>query len=37
LEVADGFAVTVAPMIIGLLLYGIVEWLDRRIVFWRGH
>jgi NitT/TauT family transport system permease protein len=37
LEVADGFAVIVALMIIGLLLYGIVEWLDRRIVFWRGH
>jgi NitT/TauT family transport system permease protein len=37
LEVADGFAVIVALMIIGLLLYGIVEWLDRKIVFWRGH
>ena len=37
LEVADGFAVIVALMIIGLVLYGIVEWLDRRIVFWRGH
>jgi NitT/TauT family transport system permease protein len=37
LEVADGFAVIVALMIIGLVLYGIVEWLDRKIVFWRGH
>jgi NitT/TauT family transport system permease protein len=37
LEVADGFAVIVALMIIGLLLYGIVEWLDQKIVFWRGH
>lgn len=37
LEVADGFAVIVALMIMGLLLYGIVEWLDRKIVFWRGH
>jgi NitT/TauT family transport system permease protein len=37
LEVADGFAVIVALMIIGLLLYGVVEWLDRKIVFWRGH
>lgn len=37
LEVADGFAVILALMIIGLILYGIVEWLDNKIVFWRGH
>jgi NitT/TauT family transport system permease protein len=37
LEVADGFAVILALMIIGLLLYGIVEFLDQKIVFWRGH
>jgi NitT/TauT family transport system permease protein len=35
LNVADGFAVIIILMIIGLVLYGIVEWLDKKIVFWK--
>jgi NitT/TauT family transport system permease protein len=35
LEVADGFAVIVALMLFGLILYGIMELLDNKIVFWR--
>jgi NitT/TauT family transport system permease protein len=37
LEVADAFAVIIALMVIGLVLYGIVELLDRKLIFWRGH
>jgi NitT/TauT family transport system permease protein len=37
LEIAKGFAVIVALMVIGMLLYGIVDWIDRRVVFWHGH
>ena len=35
LNVADAFAVIIALGTIGLLLYGIVEWIDRKVVFWR--
>ena len=37
LNVADGFAVIIALAIIGLILYGITELVERKIVFWRGH
>jgi NitT/TauT family transport system permease protein len=37
LQVAEGFAVILALSIIGLILYGITELLERKIVFWRGH
>jgi len=37
LQVADGFAVILALSIIGLILYGITEFLESKIVFWRGH
>jgi NitT/TauT family transport system permease protein len=37
LQVADGFAVIFALAIIGLILYGITELLESKIVFWRGH
>jgi NitT/TauT family transport system permease protein len=35
LEVAEGFAVIIALMLFGLVLYGIMELLDNKIVFWR--
>lgn len=35
LDVAEGFAVIVALMFFGLILYGIMELLDNKIVFWR--
>ncbi len=35
LDVAEGFAVIVALMIFGLILYGIMELLDNKIVFWK--
>jgi NitT/TauT family transport system permease protein len=37
LEVAEAFAVVVMLSIIGLVLYGAIELLDRRVVFWRDH
>lgn len=37
LDVADGFAVIVALSLIGLVLYGITELIENKIVFWRGH
>jgi NitT/TauT family transport system permease protein len=37
LQVADGFAVMVALSLIGLVLYGITEVLEHKLVFWRGH
>ncbi|HZA59073.1 MAG TPA: ABC transporter permease [Solirubrobacterales bacterium] len=37
LQVAEGFAVILALSIIGLILYGITELLESKIVFWRGH
>jgi NitT/TauT family transport system permease protein len=37
LDVAEGFAVIVALALIGLLLYGITELIERKLVFWRGH
>jgi NitT/TauT family transport system permease protein len=37
LDVAEGFAVIVALSLIGLLLYGITELIENKIVFWRGH
>lgn len=36
LQVADAFAVIFALMAMGLTIFGAVEWLDRRIVYWRG-
>jgi NitT/TauT family transport system permease protein len=35
LNVAEGFASIIALMIIGLVLYGLMELADRKIVFWR--
>ena len=35
LNVAEGFASIIALMIMGLVLYGIMELADRKIVFWR--
>jgi NitT/TauT family transport system permease protein len=37
LDVAEGFAVIVALSLIGLVLYGITELIENKIVFWRGH
>lgn len=37
LDVASAFAVIVALMLAGLLLYAIVDVLDRKLVFWRAH
>ena len=36
LQVAEGFAVIVALSIIGLILYGITELIESKIVFWTG-
>jgi NitT/TauT family transport system permease protein len=35
LNVAESFAAIIALMIIGLVLYGLMELADRKIVFWR--
>ena len=35
LAVAEGFFVIVALMVIGLVLYGLIELIDRKFVFWR--
>jgi NitT/TauT family transport system permease protein len=35
LEVASGFAAIIALMLIGLLLFGLMEFIDRKVVFWR--
>lgn len=37
LQVAEGFAVIIALAIIGLILYGITELIENKLVFWRGH
>lgn len=37
LEVPTMFALIFSLMIFGLLLYGLIEVIDRRVVFWRGH
>lgn len=37
LQVADGFAVIIALAILGLILYGITELIENKVVFWRGH
>ncbi|MGH2945399.1 MAG: ABC transporter permease [Solirubrobacteraceae bacterium] len=37
LDVAEGFAVIVALSMIGLVLYGITELIENKVVFWRGH
>ena len=37
LDVAEGFAVIVALSLIGLVLYGITELIENKVVFWRGH
>lgn len=37
LNVADGFAVILYLSLLGLILYGITVFLEKRIVFWRGH
>ena len=34
LAIADAFAVILMLMIMGLLLYGVMEWLERATVFW---
>lgn len=34
LAVADAFAVIVMLMFLGLLLYGVMEWIERTTVFW---
>ncbi|STZ58170.1 binding-protein-dependent transport system inner membrane protein [Mycolicibacterium tokaiense] len=35
LDVASSFAVIIALMFFGLLLYGLVELIDKRLVYWR--
>jgi NitT/TauT family transport system permease protein len=37
LDVAGGFAVIVALMVFGLILYWLVELIDSKVVFWRTH
>lgn len=37
LDVASAFAVIVALMLAGLVLYGIVDVIDRKVVYWRSH
>lgn len=37
LQVAEGFAVIIALALIGLVLYGITELIEHKVVFWRGH
>lgn len=37
LDVAEGFAVIVALSLIGLVLYGLTELIENKVVFWRGH
>lgn len=37
LQVAEGFAVIIALALIGLVLYGITELIENKLVFWRGH
>jgi len=37
LQVAEGFAVIIALAIVGLVLYGVTEMIENRLVFWRGH
>ncbi len=37
LDVAGGFAVIVALMFFGLILYWLVEYIDSKVVFWRSH
>jgi NitT/TauT family transport system permease protein len=34
LAVSDAFAVIVMLMLLGLLLYGVMEWIERITVFW---
>src|SRR5918998_3726418 len=34
LAVSDAFAVIVMLMLLGLLLYGVMEWVERVTVFW---
>ena len=34
LEVAMGFAVVVYLAVIGLILYALIEWLERRLITW---
>jgi NitT/TauT family transport system permease protein len=36
LQVAEGFAVIVALSLIGIVLYGITELIERKLVFWTG-
>jgi NitT/TauT family transport system permease protein len=36
LNIADSFAVIVSLSLIGLVLYGIIELIESKIVFWRG-
>jgi NitT/TauT family transport system permease protein len=34
LAISDAFAVILMLMLLGLLLYGVMEWLERTTVFW---
>jgi hypothetical protein len=34
LAISDAFAVILMLMVLGLLLYGVMEWLERTTVFW---
>jgi NitT/TauT family transport system permease protein len=37
LQVAEGFAVIIALAVVGLVMYGITELIENKLVFWRGH
>lgn len=37
LDVASAFAVIIALMLAGLILYSVVDLIDRRLVYWRDH
>lgn len=36
LDVAGGFAVVLVLGIVGLILYAIVAWIDKKLIFWQG-
>jgi NitT/TauT family transport system permease protein len=36
LSISDSFAVILALAIFGLLIYGVIEVVDRKVAFWRG-
>lgn len=37
LQIAESFAVVLTLSILGLFLYGTVDFIDRKLVFWRSH